>query len=246
MIGKNIHKLKEEIVEMGKDKDEGGRLAAGLINANDIVILVVSIDKAAPKGRLILPQQQAIRDILEAGAIAMVTGEVEYGGALKKCVVPPALVITDSQAFEKVSKETPADIPLTSYSIHMARNKGVPGSAVKAARTLDTIQDGDRILIAEGCTHHRRCDDIGTVKFPKWIKQYTGKTPEFEFSSGTEFPHDLSRYKLIIHCGGCMLNRREIQYRERQAHNAGIPITNYGVAISFMKGILERRLAPMQ
>jgi [FeFe] hydrogenase H-cluster maturation GTPase HydF len=244
--GKNIHELKEKIAEMGKEKDEQSRLVAGLIKANDVVILVVPIDKAAPKGRLILPQQQAIRDILEAGAVAIVTREVEFAETLQKLKTPPVLVITDSQAFEKVSRETPPDIPLTSFSILMARYKGVLESAVAAAKTLDDIQDGEVILIAEGCTHHRQCDDIGTVKFPNWIKQYTGKTPEFEFSSGTEFPQDLSRYKLVIHCGGCMLNSREMMYREHSARSKGVPITNYGVAISYMQGILERCLAPVK
>jgi [FeFe] hydrogenase H-cluster maturation GTPase HydF len=244
--GKNIHELKEKIAELGKEKDEQGRLVAGLIKANDVVILVVPIDKAAPKGRLILPQQQAIRDILEAGAVAIVTREVEFAETLQKLKAPPALVITDSQAFEKVSRETPANIPLTSFSILMARYKGVLESAAEAAKTLNDIQDGEVILIAEGCTHHRQCDDIGTVKFPNWIKQYTGKTPVFEFSSGTEFPQDLSRYKLVIHCGGCMLNSREMLYREHSAHDKGIPMTNYGVAISYMQGILERCLAPVR
>jgi [FeFe] hydrogenase H-cluster maturation GTPase HydF len=243
--GKNIHELKEKIAEMGKEKDDGERLIADLIKANDVIVLVVPIDKAAPKGRLILPQQQAIRDILEAGAISMVTREVELSDTLKKLKTPPALVITDSQAFERVSKETPDNILLTSFSILMARYKGILKSAAEAAKILDTIQDGDKILISEGCTHHRQCDDIGTVKLPKWIKQHTGKEPVFEFSSGTEFPGDLSGYKLIIHCGGCMLNRREMISRANSAHKAGIPMTNYGVAISFMQGILERCLKPI-
>jgi [FeFe] hydrogenase H-cluster maturation GTPase HydF len=243
--GKNIHELKEKITEMGKEKDDGGRLIADLIKANDVVVLVVPIDKAAPKGRLILPQQQAIRDILEAGAISMVTREVEFSDTLKKLNTPPALVITDSQAFERVSKETPDNILLTSFSILMARYKGILESAAEAAKILDTIQDGDKILISEGCTHHRQCDDIGTVKLPKWIKQHTGKEPVFEFSSGTEFPADLSGYKLIIHCGGCMLNHREMMSRARSAQKDGIPMTNYGVAISFMQGILERCIKPI-
>jgi len=243
--GKNIHELKEKIAEMGKEKDDGERLIADLIKANDVIVLVVPIDKAAPKGRLILPQQQAIRDILEAGAISMVTREVEFSDTLKKLNTPPALVITDSQVFERVSKETPDNILLTSFSILMARYKGILESAAEAAKILDTIQDGDKILISEGCTHHRQCDDIGTVKLPKWIKHHTGKEPVFEFSSGTEFPSDLSGYKLIIHCGGCMLNRREMMSRAHSAYKAGIPMTNYGVAISYMQGILERCLKPV-
>jgi len=246
ITGKNIHELKEKIAEMGKEKENERRLIADLISANDVVILVIPIDKAAPKGRLILPQQQAIRDILEAGAIPVVTREVEFSETLKKLKAPPALVITDSQAFAKVSRETPAEIPLTSFSILMARYKGILESAARAAKTLDTIQDGDRILISEGCTHHRQCDDIGTVKFPKWIKQYTQKEPVFEFTSGTEFPNDLSGYKLIIHCGGCMLNSREMIYREHLARKAGVPMTNYGVAISYMQGILDRCLEPCE
>jgi len=244
--GKNIHELKEKIAEMGKEKENEKRLIADLINANDAVILVIPIDKAAPKGRLILPQQQVIRDILEAGAIPLVTRETEFSDTLKKLKEPPALVVTDSQVFGRVSQETPADIPLTSFSILMARYKGILESSVQAAKTLDTIQDGDRILISEGCTHHRQCDDIGTVKFPKWIKQYTKKEPVFEFTSGTEFPNDLCGYKLIIHCGGCMLNSREMIYREHSARKADVPMTNYGVAISFMQGILKRCLAPMK
>jgi len=244
--GKNIHELKEKIAEMGKEKENEKRLIADLIKANDVVILVIPIDKAAPKGRLILPQQQAIRDILEAGAIPLVTREVEFSDTLKKLKEPPALVITDSQVFGRVSMETPADIPLTSFSILMARYKGILGSAVRAAKSLDSIEDGDRILVSEGCTHHRQCDDIGTVKLPKWIKQYTKKEPVFEFTSGVEFPNDLCGYKLIIHCGGCMLNSREMIYREHSARKAGVPMTNYGVVISFMQGILERCLVPVK
>jgi len=244
--GKNIHELKEKIAELGKTKDNTGRLVADLINANDIIVLVVPIDKAAPKGRLILPQQQAIRDILEAGAISVVTRELEFSETLKKLTKPPKLVITDSQAFQKIAAETPDNVALTSFSILMARYKGVLESAVLAAKTLETIHDGDRILISEGCTHHRQCDDIGTVKLPRMIGEYTGKKPVYEFSSGGGFPDDLSGYKLIIHCGACMLNSREMMYRDNSARNAGVPMTNYGVAISYMLGILDRCLAPLK
>ena len=243
--GKNIHELKEKIAEMGKAAGDGGRLVAGLIKANDVIILVVPIDKAAPKGRLILPQQQAIRDILEAGAVSVVTRDNEFSETLKKLGNPPSLVITDSQVFGRIARETPDTVPLTSFSMLMARYKGVLESAVRAAKTLDAIDDGDRILISEGCTHHRQCDDIGTVKLPAMIKSYSGKTPVFEFSSGGEFPGNLSGYKLIVHCGGCMLNGREMIYRERLARDAGVPMTNYGVAISFMQSILERCIAPI-
>jgi len=244
--GKNIHELKEKIAELCKTKDDAGRLVADLINANDVIVLVVPIDKAAPKGRLILPQQQTIRDILEAGAISVVTREVEFSETLKKLAKPPRLVITDSQAFKKIAAETPDNIALTSFSILMARYKGVLESAILAAKILDTINDGDKLLIAEGCTHHRQCDDIGTVKLPRMIETYTGKKPVYEFSSGGGFPNDLSGYKLIIHCGACMLNSREMIYREHLARNAGVPMTNYGVAISFMQGILERCVAPVK
>jgi [FeFe] hydrogenase H-cluster maturation GTPase HydF len=243
--GKNIHELKEKIAALGAEKEQAGRLVADLINAAEVIVLVVPIDKAAPKGRLILPQQQVIRDILEAGAIAAVTRDSEFSETLQKLANPPRLVITDSQVFGKIAAQTPADIALTSFSMLMARYKGVLESAVRAVKILDTIHDNDRILIAEGCTHHRQCDDIGTVKLPAMIKKYTGKTPEFKFSSGGEFPADLSGCKLIIHCGGCMLNSREMLYREHAARDAGIPMTNYGVAISFMQGILERCVAPI-
>jgi len=238
--GENIQALKEKIAELGKDANESRRLVADLLNANDVVILVVPIDKAAPKGRLILPQQQAIRDILEAGAIAVVTRGCEFGETLKKLQSPPKLVITDSQVFGKIAAQTPEDIALTSFSILMARYKGVLESAVHGAKMLNAIEDGDKILISEGCTHHRQCDDIGTVKLPRMIEKYTGKKPVYEFSSGTGFPDNLSGYALIIHCGGCMLNSREMIYRNRAAGNAGVPMTNYGVAMSHMQGILER------
>ena len=242
--GRNIHELKEKIAETGNVNDGPRRLVAGLISANDVVVLVVPIDKAAPKGRLILPQQQAIRDILEAGAISVVTRDSEFSETLKKLQNPPKLVITDSQVFGKIAGETPDNVALTSFSILMARYKGVLESAVRGTKTIDTIKDGDRILICEGCTHHRQCDDIGTVKLPMMIEKYTGKKPVYEFSSGGGFPDSLCGYTLIIHCGACMLNSREMIYREHTAQDADVPMTNYGVAISYMQGILERCVAP--
>ena len=218
------------------------KLVGDLISPNDIVVLVVPIDSAAPKGRLILPQQQAIRDILEAGAIAVVTRDTEYSETLKRLENKPKLVITDSQAFKKISSETPNNIPLTSFSILMARFKGLLNTAVNGAVMLDKLNDNDTVLISEGCSHHRQCDDIGTVKLPNWILKYTGKKLNFEFSSGTEFPENLSKYSLIIHCGGCMLNEREVKYRMKCATAQNIPITNYGVAIAYIKGILKRSI----
>jgi len=243
--GENINELKEKIAELGQESKKERHLVADLINAGDFVVLVVPIDKSAPKGRLILPQQQTVRDIIDAGAIAVITREIEFSDTLKKLQNPPKLVITDSQVFDKISKETPSDVGLTSFSILMARYKGVLEYAVKGAKAIDTIKSGDKILISEGCTHHRQCEDIGTVKLPKWIEKYTGEKPNYEFSSGGEFPQDLSGYKVVIHCGGCMLNDREMLYRLNTAQKANVPITNYGVAISYMQGILERCISPL-
>ena len=245
VTGKNIHELKEKIAEVCALETKSRRLVADLISPNDVVVLVVPIDKAAPKGRLILPQQQAIRDILDFGAISVVTREKELEDTLKKLKDSPKLIITDSQVFEYVSKIVHKDIWLTSFSILMARYKGVLDSAVRGAIMLDEIRDGDKILIAEGCTHHRQCDDIGTVKLPKWIEAHTGSKPEYAFSSGGGFPEDLSEFKLIIHCGGCMLGDREMLSRQRMADAAGVPMTNFGVAISHMQSILQRCIAPM-
>lgn len=210
----------------------------------DFVVLVVPIDSAAPKGRLILPQQQTIRDILDAGAVSIVVKDTELKDTLDKLAVKPKLVITDSQAFGKVSKEVPRDIPLTSFSILFARYKGNLDTLITGARTLDTLEDGDTVLISEGCTHHRQCDDIGSVKLPQWILAHTKKELHFSFTSGTEFPDDLSDYQLIVHCGGCMLNEREVKYRMKCALDQNVPITNYGIAIAHMKGILTRSLEP--
>ena len=242
VTGVGIRELKERLAAMLPDKGER-RLVADLIKPLDVVMLVVPIDAAAPKGRLILPQQQAIRDLLEAGAIPMTVRVTELKDALTKLSEKPALVITDSQAFEEVAAIVPEDIPLTSFSILMARYKGFLKIAVEGVRAIDGLKDGDRVLIAEGCTHHRQCDDIGTVKIPRFLKKYTGKDLIIETASGTGFPEDLAPYALVIHCGGCMLNEREVLRRMRFAKTQGVPVTNYGISIAQMKGILERSIA---
>ncbi len=239
--GEGVQALKEKLAAMRPDQEER-HLAADLVKPLDTVVLVVPIDSAAPKGRLILPQQQAIRDLLEAGAIVMVTRESELSQTLGKLKEKPAFVITDSQAFEEVAAIVPADIPLTSFSILMARYKGFLDIAVEGVKAIDGLKDGDRVLIAEGCTHHRQCDDIGTVKIPRFLKKYTGKELVIETASGTGFPEDLTPYALVIHCGGCMLNEREVLRRMRFAGRQGVPVTNYGIAIAQMKGILGRSI----
>ena len=238
--GQNIYELKEKIATLAVTDDLKLCLAGDLLKPSDFVILVVPIDKAAPKGRLILPQQQTIRDVLEAGAAAIVIKENELKNTLNTLGKKPKLVITDSQAFARVSEETPEDIWLTSFSILFARLKGNLKTAAAGAAALDKLKDGDKILISEGCTHHRQCDDIGTVKLPRWIRNYTGKELGFEYSSGREFPEDVTKYSLIVHCGGCMLNEREMRYRQKCAADQEIPITNYGIAIAYMQGILKR------
>ena len=238
----HIHELKERLGSLVPSEDSSRFIVRDLVKPGDFVVLVVPIDSAAPKGRLILPQQQTIRDLLDAGTTAIVVKETELKSTLDSLGKKPALVITDSQAFKEVDKDTPSDILLTSFSILFARYKGNLETVVRGARALDTLEDGDTILISEGCTHHRQCDDIGTVKLPRWVCKYTGKDVSFEFTSGTEFPLDLTRYKMIIHCGGCMLNEREMKYRLKCADDADIPITNYGTAIAYMKGILERSI----
>lgn len=240
----NIFELKEAIAQTVPADENKAQIVADLLSPSDFVVLVVPIDSAAPKGRLILPQQQTIRDILEADATAIVVKENELTATLQNLGRKPRLVITDSQVFKKVAAETPADILLTSFSIFFARYKGNLATAVQGVTALDSIEDGDKILIGEGCTHHRQCDDIGTVKLPRWIKEYTGKNPEFIFTSGTEFPLDLSPYKMIIHCGGCMLNEREMQYRIKCAADQNIPFTNYGITIAYINGILKRTVEP--
>ena len=244
--GEHIHELKELLAHQASQDTIQKSIVADLLNPLDFVVLVVPIDSAAPKGRLILPQQQTIRDVLEAKASAIVVQETELAETLNSLGKKPKMVITDSQVFKKVSAVTPDDILLTSFSILFARYKGNLKTLVDGASALDSLKNGDRILISEGCTHHRQCDDIGTVKLPNWIRSYTKKEVEFEFTSGTEFPLDLSSYKMIVHCGGCMLNEREMKYRLKCAEDAKIPITNYGTCIAYINGILNRSLEPVK
>ena len=239
----NIDSLKETVARLVKSEDDGRKICADLVETGDIAVLVVPIDKAAPKGRLILPQQQTIRDLLDAGAAALVVRDTELADLLRSLGKKPSVVITDSQAFAKVKDIVPDDVRLTSFSILMARYKGFLETAVAGAAAIERLQDGDRVLISEGCTHHRQCDDIGTVKLPNWLRKYTGKDIVIETSSGKGFPEDLSPYKLVIHCGGCMLNEREMRYRRQFAGDSGIPFTNYGTAIAYMNGILKRTLS---
>lgn len=235
-----IEELKERIARLVKTGEDSRRLVGDLLTPGDLVVLVTPIDSAAPKGRLILPQQQTIRDVLDAGCTAIVVKETGLKDTLQKLGTKLRMVITDSQAFAPVSKVTPRDIPLTSFSILMARYKGFLEDAVRGVAAIDQLEDGDKVLIAEGCTHHRQCEDIGTVKIPKWLSEYTGKNLVLEHSSGRDFPEDLSPYKLVIHCGGCMLNQREITYRQKTAGDSGVPFTNYGITIAHLKGILKR------
>ena len=243
--GENIHELKERVARLVDREGPQPHLVADLLAPGDLVVLVVPIDSAAPKGRLILPQQQTIRDILEARAVSVVTGVEELPQTLQSLGKAPRLVITDSQAFGAVNKLVPRQIPLTSFSILMARYKGTLDQSAAGAAQLDQLQDGDKVLLSEGCTHHRQCEDIGTVKIPRWLKEYTGKDLVLEHSSGRDFPEDLSPYRLIIHCGGCMLGEREMAYRQKTAQDAGVPFTNYGMAIAQMHGILQRSLEPL-
>lgn len=245
--GMNIQELKEKIATLNPEDTHKYPLIQDLIEPLDLVILVVPIDKAAPKGRLILPQQQTIRDILERGALSLVVRDTELKSTLDHFLsqgVCPKLVVTDSQAFARVSKDVPENITLTSFSILFSRYKGELETQLEGVAALSSIQDDDRILIAEGCTHHRQCGDIGTCKIPDWIRNYTGKKPVFEFTSGTEFPDDVSSYKMVVHCGGCMLNEREMKYRIACCHDQGVPITNYGLLIAQVTGILKRSLGP--
>ena len=241
LSGEGIDEIKNRIAILQPQKNEE-RLVADRINAGDLIVLVVPIDKAAPKGRLILPQQQAIRDILDAGASAVVVQDTELADTLSKLGTKPALVITDSQVFGKVDKIVPADVPLTSFSILMARYKGLLEDAVRGVAAISGLKDGDKILIAEGCTHHRQCGDIGTVKIPKWLRGFTGKDLVFETVSGTGYPDDLTPYALVVHCGGCMLNEKEVKYRASKTTAQGVPITNYGTLIAYVHGILKRSL----
>ncbi len=241
---KNINQLKEKIALTAGNRDEKP-LVSDLVDSGDVVILVVPIDSAAPKGRLILPQQQVIRDLLDAGAVPMVVKENGLADAMNKLNVKPRMIITDSQVFNVVKNIVPTTISLTSFSILMARYKGFLGTAVEGVKSIDTLRSGDKVLICEGCTHHRQCEDIGTVKIPAWLQEYTGKHLHFSYTSGGEFPDTLTEYKLIIHCGGCMLNEKEVLYRMKCAEDVGVPFTNYGTVIAFMQGILERAVKPV-
>ena len=240
-----IHECKEKLAHQIPTEDMTLQIVGDLLCPGDLAVLVIPIDSAAPKGRLILPQQQVIRDILEAGAAAVTVRNTELARTLQKLEGNVRMVITDSQAFEEVAAIVPKEIPLTSFSILMARFKGYLETAVKGIQAVDSLKDGDRILISEGCTHHRQCEDIGTVKLPNWLLKYTGKDLKFEWSSGREFKEDLSPYAMVIHCGGCMLNEREVKYRMKCAVDQGIPFTNYGIAIAYMKGILQRSIEPI-
>ena len=242
--GMGVHELKEAIAAHAKGLGNTRKLVSDLLKPDDLVVLVIPIDESAPKGRLILPQQNTIRDILDSHCTVVACQDTELKKTLSMLAVKPALVITDSQAFGRVAKDVPDDIPLTSFSILFARYKGDLPSLVRGAVALSTLKDGDRVVIAEGCTHHRQCGDIGSVKIPRWVEQFSGAKPQYTFTSGGEFPHDLSDYKLIIHCGGCMLNEKEMAHRMEIAEKAGVPMVNYGVAIAHIHGILKKSLAP--
>lgn len=246
VTGYQIQELKESLAALVPQDQENRKIVADLLDTEKLTVLVVPIDKAAPKGRLILPQQQTIRDILEAGGAAVTVRDTELEAILKKLDGQVGMVITDSQVFGKVAPMVPEEIPLTSFSILFARYKGELEPLLSGVKAIEQLKDGDRVLISEGCTHHRQCSDIGTVKIPGWLRQHTGKELEITFTSGGEFPDDLSPYSLIIHCGGCMLNAREMRYRIACAVDAGIPMTNYGMLISYLKGTLERSLQPVK
>ena len=242
--GYHIHELKELAARLALGTENRRPLVSDLLQPGDTAVLVVPIDKAAPKGRLILPQQQVIRDALEAGAAALVCRETELNAALQGLNAPPKLVVTDSQVFGKVAQIVPQSVPLTSFSILMARCKGDLALTVAGAAAIQNLKDGDRVLIAEGCTHHRQCEDIGTVKIPRWLAESTGRTLQYDFCSGVEFPEDLTPYALVVHCGGCTLNPKEMAARQRLAVDQAVPITNYGVLIAAVHGILPRTLQP--
>ena len=244
--GWHVHELKERLGSLAPKEDPNHRLLGDLLAPGDAVVLVCPIDESAPKGRMILPQQMAIRDVLDAAATALVCRETELAGTLEHLSRPPALVVTDSQAFKVVAEVVPNELPLTSFSILMARYKGFLKVAAAGVAAVERLQDGDVVLMAEGCTHHRQCNDIGTVKIPRWLRAHTGKDLRIETCSGRDFPEDLSPYALVIHCGGCMITEREVQYRMRCAEDQGVPFTNYGIVIAQMTGTLERsvRLFP--
>ena len=242
--GEGISDLKKAIIEAVPSDDSKFTIVGDLVSPGDFIVLVVPIDKSAPKGRLILPQQQTIRDILESDAIAIVTKEFELKETLESLKKKPRMVITDSQVFLKVAADTPKDIPLTSFSILFARHKGNLLELVRGTKAVEKLEDGDKVLIAEACTHHTQSDDIGRVKIPRWLRQRTGKQLQFEYASGVTFPENIKDYKLIVHCGGCMINKRAMNYRIEQAIKAGVPIVNYGILIAYVQGILERSISP--
>lgn len=240
-----IFELKEKIASLNTEKEKSP-IISDLVCPGETAVLVVPIDESAPKGRLILPQQQTIRDLLDHNAMAAVTQVTTLAKTLESFKEPPKIVVTDSQAFKEVAKIVPENVPLTSFSILFARHKGELSTLVKGVKAMDNLKDGDTVLISEGCTHHRQCNDIGSVKIPNAVRKYTGKNLNFEFTSGGEFPLDLSKYSLIIHCGGCMLNEREMKYRIACANDAGIPMVNYGVLLAQVNGILNRSLEPVE
>lgn len=246
LTGEGIHELKERLGSLAPEDDPNHRLLGDLVKPNDLVVFVCPIDESAPKGRLILPQQQGIRDALDAGAIAVVCREVELAATLERLGQAPALVVTDSQAFSYVAPIVPDEVPLTSFSILMARYKRFLRTATAGVAAVDGLKDGDVVLMAEGCTHHRQCNDIGTVKIPRWLRAHTGADLTIETCSGRDYPEDLSRYALVVHCGGCMNSERDVRYRMRTAQDQGVPFTNYGITIAQMTGTLERsvRLFP--
>lgn len=244
LTGKGIEELKEKLANLVRLADQEKYIVADLVNEGDTVVLVIPIDASAPKGRIILPQQQTLRELLDHHCAVVCCQPSELKTTIAALDPKPVLVITDSQAFGRVSADTPSDIPMTSFSILFARYKGSLEGLIRGAKALKSLKDGDRVLISEGCTHHRQCGDIGTVKLPAWIKAYSGSDPVFDFSSGGGFPDDLSVYRVIVHCGGCMLNEKEMQYRQLAAKKAGVPMVNYGIAIAAVHGVLDRALQP--
>ena len=245
LTGEGIGELKERLATLIRSQEKEKFLVADLVEEGDTVVLVIPIDESAPKGRIILPQQQTLRELLDHHCSVICCQDTELKATLGMLKNDPALVITDSQAFKRVAENTPPGVPMTSFSILFARFKGNLDGLIRGANALKHLQDGDKVLISEGCTHHRQCGDIGTVKLPGWIRNYAGSEPDFTFTSGGTFPDDLSAYKVIVHCGGCMLNEKEMQHRQRAALSAGIPMVNYGVAIAAMNGILDRALKPV-
>lgn len=244
VTGEGIHELKERLGAFAQSTREPGRIVGDLLAPGDVVVLVIPIDEAAPKGRLIMPQQMTIRDVLDAHATVVCCQDMELQATLASLAKKPRMVITDSQAFGRVSRDTPAEIELTSFSILMARYKGELETLIHGASVLSQLKDGERVLISEGCTHHRQCQDIGTVKLPGWIRAFSGAEPVFTFTSGTEFPENVSDFRLVVHCGGCMLTETAMKQRVAKTVQAGVPIVNYGIAIAHMNGILRRSVAP--